>query len=605
MSYCQGRGVKMVSYYFCHMGRGGEFSRTVRLGGFIAIGYPEFENANWMQDTDFEQTKAKLGKGGYAVGQMWIFVHINDGDVVLVPDPQKKSVLLCRTVGNYYFEQNVTGLCEYKHRRKIELIKEIPRSRLSEKLRNSLGSLLAVGSLDDHREEIELLISDSEEDIEEGQYNIPVSERRIITKPSDPTIKDLCERIDKNRLVVRPEFQREYVWDDKPKLKSRLVESVLLDLPIPVIYTAEEQDGKEIVIDGQQRILTLYHFRNKQTQFKLTGLEVLSELNGYTYSDLGNKSDEVITKISKSFGDLQERIDEYPLHFIKILKDSQEDIKFDVFERLNRGSVKLTEQELRNCIYRGNFNSLLRQLVQNRDFLSMQGLDKPDPRMKDVERLLRFFAFCERGEKNYKSPLKKFLNDYMKSKRTLSEKELTEKERLFRKCVEICQTVFGEHAFRKVYVDTENNHALGYESNLNEGVFDVQMYCFMEYEKRDVIERTEVIKDAFYDVVSMNQQFIDTIEKGTYDTERVKRRIEIWHSRLREIIGYPKNDRRLYTFEEKRTLYEMDPICSICKNKISVLADAHVDHIQRYSEGGVTSKINGQLTHRFCNLHKN
>ena len=586
------------------MGRGGEFARTVRLGDFIAVGCPKLEAADWMRGLSWEETKDKLGKGGHDAGRVWIFAHMNEGDIVLVPDSQKKTVMICRVTGSYYYEQNVTGLCDYKHRRKVELLKEMPRKRLSEKLRNSLGSLVTVGNMNGHGDEIDALIKEDEEDLEEGEYNIPLSERRIITQSCGRTVKDLCEKIDKNRLNARPEFQREYVWEDKPKLRSRLIESVLLTLPIPAIYTAEEQDGREIVIDGQQRLLTLYHFRNKQTQFKLTGLEVLSELNGYTYSDLGNKADEVIKKLGQVFGDLQERIDEYALQVTRISKDSQEDIKFDVFERLNRGSVKLTEQELRNCVYRGNFNSLLRQLASHPDFLRLEGLEKPDSRMRDAERILRFFAFCDKGEKNYKSPLKKFLNDYLKPKQNLSEKELAEKERQFKKCVEMCQTVFGKHAFRKAYLDAENNFSLDYERNLNEGIFDVQMYCFMEYEKRQVVERAEVIKDAFYDIVAGDQTFIETVEKGTYDSERVKKRIEIWHSKLREILDYPNNDRRLYTYEEKRVLFDADPVCRMCHNKITVIQDAHVDHVQRYSEGGTTTKGNGQLAHRYCNLHK-
>jgi uncharacterized protein with ParB-like and HNH nuclease domain len=173
-------------------------------------------------------------------------------------------------------------------------------------------------------------INDNEE-----QDDLPLLRRTIRTQASDPTIKSLCDRIKKGRLNTQADFQRQYVWKNDAKLKSRLIESVFLEVPIPTIYTAEEEDGKEVVIDGQQRLMTFYSFLNDD--FRLTGLEVCKELNHKSYKTLG--------LINESY---QEKIDEYPLRVIKILKDSDFSVRFDIFERLNRGSVKLNDQELRN-----------------------------------------------------------------------------------------------------------------------------------------------------------------------------------------------------------------------------------------------------------------
>ena len=168
-------------------------------------------------------------------------------------------------------------------------------------------------------------------------YNIPRIERRVIPDKTDPPIRDICERIDTNTMIADADFQRKYVWDDKPIVKSRLIESVLLNIPIPVIYTAETLDGKEEVIDGQQRIITFHGFKNNE--FPLKGLQILSELNGKYFKELDKE--------------LQEKFLKRGITVIKLLLDSQKDIKFEVFVRLNRGSVQLNEQELRNCIYRG------------------------------------------------------------------------------------------------------------------------------------------------------------------------------------------------------------------------------------------------------------
>lgn len=424
---------------------------------------------------------------------------------------------------------------------------------------------------------------------EEGFFDIPLKDRKIITEPGDPPIKMLCEKVDRGRLIARADFQRYYIWDNKPKLKSRLIESVLLRVPIPVIYTAEEDNGKELVVDGQQRLLTFYNF-TKKDGFNLSGLRVLKELNGKSYVELDEN--------------LQNAIADYPIRVIKILKESHKDIKFDIFERLNRGSVKLNEQELRNCIYRGSFNDLLKELAENKDFQRLQGLKGIHNRMVDLERILRFFAFTDLTERRYKGPLTSFLNNYMESNREISANQKEEKTTLFKKSVELCQMVFGVLSFRRWQLGSDED-ANGYrEDKINEGIFDIQMYGFTEYEKRDISKKAMVIKDAFIELMTKDRAFIESIERGTYDTQKVKLRTEKWLQRLREIIGYPENDRRLYTFEEKKALWDTNKICHLCSNEIAFIEDAHVDHLERYSEGGKTQIKNGKLSHRYCNLQK-
>lgn len=434
----------------------------------------------------------------------------------------------------------------------------------------------------------------SEENVEDLDENaeyqgIAKQDRRVISEKTDPTIRDICERLDKKKMVSNPDFQRSYVWNNKPIIQSKLIESVLLDVPIPIIYTAETEDGKEEVIDGQQRVITFQGFKNNR--FSLKGLTILSELNGKKFSELSEP--------------LQDKFLNRGITIIKILLQSQKDIKFEVFVRLNRGSVKLNEQELRNCIYRGNFNNLIKELTENKDFLLLQELSEPHNRMLDSERILRFFAFCDNGERNYKAPLKKFLNDYIEKKRNITESEIEEKRRLFKKCVELCLQVFGEDlAFVRYYLGKEDAEG-EIDKRINEGLVDIQLYGFMEYEKRDISGKEQVIRDALMDLITTDKEMIESIEKGTYGTPQVKLRTEKWFKVLRNIIGYPKNDKRLYTSEDKRFLFEKsEGICQICKNKIYSIDDAHVDHIERFSDGGKTTIKNGQITHRYCNLSK-
>ncbi|MEM0136474.1 MAG: DUF262 domain-containing protein [Thermoplasmatales archaeon] len=418
-------------------------------------------------------------------------------------------------------------------------------------------------------------------------YNIPKIERKIVTDKTDPTINDICERIGNGTMIANTKFQRKYVWEDKPKVKSRLIESVLLNIPIPVIYTAEISGGKEEVIDGQQRVLTFSKFKNNE--FYLTGLEILSELNRKFFRDLGEE--------------LQKKFLNRGITVIKLLSDSQKDIKFEVFVRLNRGSLQLNEQELRNCIYSGNFNNLINELTNNKDFLDLQGLKEPHRRMKDAERILRFFAFNDLTERKYTSPAKKFLNEYIEKRRDLPEKDLKSNEELFKKSVELCKEVFGEFSFRK---PTFKEKTIVPEHNINDGIMDIQLYGFVEYGKNQIIPKATMIKDAFLELCIQDEEFIKSIEKGTYGTKEVKLRTEKWFNRLRDIIGYPENGDRFYTYEDKKYLYDKaEGICQLCHEKIQDIDDAQVDHIKRYSEGGKTTIENGEITHKYCNLKKN
>lgn len=424
---------------------------------------------------------------------------------------------------------------------------------------------------------------------EDDALHIPIDDRKIFTEASEPTIKELCNRINKGKLDTQAEFQRNYVWERKVELKSKLIESVLLKVPIPIVYVAQMSDDKEAVVDGQQRLHTFYDYCKKDG-FKLKKLKILEDLNGKGYDELPEH--------------IQDKIDSYPIRVVKILKESHPDIKFDVFERLNKGSVKLNNQELRNCVYRGSFNQLLRELAKNRDFLKLQRFDEPDTRMKDVERILRFFAFVDRGVHNYKSPSKTFLNNYMEEKRDIDDKEIAEKTNQFKKCAELTYTVFGNLAGRRWMKDwSENRGSIG--TNHNDGILDAQMVGFLDYEKHDVVQNAQVIQDAYLDLVC-KPAFAETVEIGTYSTKQTKNRMDMWFTKLREVMGYRPNEPRFYTFEDKKRLFDQKAgnVCALCKNQIMDMQDAHVDHIVRYADGGPTEITNAQITHRYCNLSK-
>jgi len=171
-----------------------------------------------------------------------------------------------------------------------------------------------------------------EEEVESTE--VPPDRRRIYTELGDPEVDSLHNKFKRGKLIVQPDFQRHFVWDATKA--SRLIESALLGIPIPVIYVAEEQDNREFVIDGQQRLTSFFSFIDGRfpdgTDFKLTGLKVFRELNGAKYLNLDEH--------------LQDVIRYFKLRTITFKKDSNQDLKFEIFERLNTGSVQLNDQEL-------------------------------------------------------------------------------------------------------------------------------------------------------------------------------------------------------------------------------------------------------------------
>ena len=413
-----------------------------------------------------------------------------------------------------------------------------------------------------------------------------LTKRNIRTQASDPTIKSLCERIDKGRLKPQADFQRKYVWENKPEIKSRLIESVFMEVPIPTIYTAEEDDGSELVIDGQQRLLTFHGFcRNK---FRLTGLTICKELN--------HKSYQALVDIDTA---LQDKIDDYPLRVIKILKDSDPKVKFDIFERLNRGSVQLNDQELRNCVFRGKFNDFLKDIAKNKTFQELLG-SKEHERMKDVEYALRFFALYERSYE-YKPPIRAFLNSFMQGykEKEIGEDKIVEFRRIFNKSVDLVNTVFGKRAFN---LNEYRGIASGkYTITINQGLFDILMYGFSMYEKNQVIPCKDALKAKLFNLMA-NDEFVGTISgAGTGTREKFKDKIRIWSNALEEIIGRPETEPRFFSLHIKKQMWEKEPVCSICGQQIESINDAEIDHIEPYSVGGKTEPDNARLTHRYCN----
>jgi len=322
-------------------------------------------------------------------------------------------------------------------------------------------------------------------------------------------------------------------------------------------------------------------------KLKLQNLTVFEELKGKSYTELPEG--------------LQSAFDDYPLRVILIRKESDSDIKFDVFERLNTGAVNLNAQELRNVIYRGPYNDLINELAENHDFLSLLGFSQPDKRMQDKELVLRFLAFYHKTYLNYRPPMKQFLNREMEDYRNLSEDEAKKLRMIFEKCVDLAKTVFGQYVFRRFIPGNEKDPNGRWEEAVNRALFDVIMYGFSRYEKRDIVPRSDMIREELIWLVTHNDEFVDTMLYHTDKKEKVEKRFKIWLDSLEQIVGAPVKEPRMFSAHFKRQLWEANPTCAICEQKIQLLDDAEVDHIDFYWRGGQTIPSNARLVHRYCN----
>ena len=293
-----------------------------------------------------------------------------------------------------------------------------------------------------------LLFPDREDVTEFETIDIPPEQRRLITDSVDYTVSSIINAIDEKEIII-PKFQRNYVWTLQQA--SRLIESLIIQCPIPTIYLSEEPDDRLLVIDGNQRLLSLYNY--KKNRFALTGLSAYSDLNGLRFSELDPR--------------FQRHINTRALRFIKITKETHPLIKFDVFERINSGAVKLTAQELRHGLYYGPLMAAIDDVSQQEEWsqIASQG---EDVRMRSGELLLRFWAM--RYELNsYKKPLEDFLNEFSERHRDIQPELLGNWKREALNVAGIIRPLFGRMAFRSI-------DKRGYVTSLiNSAIFDAEM----------------------------------------------------------------------------------------------------------------------------------
>jgi len=341
-------------------------------------------------------------------------------------------------------------------------------------------------------------------------------------KKADFTVNSLMDKIRRGKLNLRPAYQREYVWDNKTA--SKLIESLLLNVPIPTLFFHEVRNGCLEVVDGKQRLTSVWSFIQNEfpdlEPFRLSGLEVYEELNGACFADLNEIQ--------------QETIKDYAINVHTIMHQSQPEFVFEVFERLNMGSTQLNEQELRNCIYQGVYTELLAELAQNKHMMLILKSDAPHMRMKDRELILRFFAMSRSTPYHFVSPVKSWLNAEIREQKHCSRETIDEMREMFERTVALAWDVFGIAAFRPI--KTGKKGLTGMErfetGEVNLALWDTVMYSLIDKEPKVILQHKEEIVDA---LVELMQD--PTFKKlMVSQAKAVVARHEVWDERLTAII---------------------------------------------------------------------
>ncbi|WP_231733460.1 DUF262 domain-containing protein, partial [Phenylobacterium sp. CCH12-B4] len=352
------------------------------------------------------------------------------------------------------------------------------------------------------------IAEEAEEDSPIFDDGTPPRDRKLQTNPFDFIVSSINSQIEDGSIVLQDQFQRRRVWNDVKA--SRLVESLILNVPIPVCYFAEIEDGAYAVVDGQQRLTSIYRFIDNQ--FSLRGLKVRPDLNRKRFHQLPPADQRLIRART--------------IRCIVILKESHPDIRFDVFERLNTATVSLNRQELRNSTYRGDLNDLVVKLCDNPIFLAIRKAETPDKRMRDAELILRFLAFHFGGDA-FRSGFTRHLDNYLDGGRRMNAASLNAHRAAFEDAIGKAYTIFGAEAFRRVDEDGVP------ESQINSAVFDALMLTLARIEQNIVADRAADFREA-YRAVCNDADFLDAISRATRDTSRLNTRLAKWAAALNQ-----------------------------------------------------------------------
>ena len=346
----------------------------------------------------------------------------------------------------------------------------------------------------------------SEEDIKK-----PFDPEKIDVATRSPTVDLLLARIRRGVLDLQPDFQRlADIWT--PQAQSRLIESMLLRIPLPTFYAAEVDDERWVIVDGIQRLTAIARFIDPDSiemkPLVLKNLEYLKDYEGAGFNGLP--------------GRLQTRLLETELVLHLIRSGTPDEVMFNIFARINTGGRPLTPQELRHALIPGPARKLLRELAESAAFQDATLHSVSPERMDDREMVLRFIAFWVTDPERYmRQDFDEFLREAMSEVNRLNDEQVSKLGHDFTRALDAAQKIFGEYAFRKRYPGQQRRNPV------NKALFEaisVNLAQRSDEELQVLCKRRDLVQERFSQLLAESRDFEEAISVGTGGIAKVRRR---------------------------------------------------------------------------------
>lgn len=322
----------------------------------------------------------------------------------------------------------------------------------------------------------------------------------------------------KDNDLLKPDLQRNYVWTKQEA--SRFIDSILLGLPVPSIFLANEKNNKKLIIDGYQRIMTVHDymegfFDHEKKIFKLSNIESINQRwRNKTFLELSP--------------DEQRKIKTTTIHAIIFEQRQPQNSTgmYQIFERINTSGKALKSQEIRNCVYNGEFNELLNKLNMNSNWRSVINMSKVDSRMIDIELILRFLALYNMNDmeimESTQINLTRYLNKFMGKYCDLSQEKSSEFELLFTRMIDFINTNLGKKAFRRV-------SSKAVTLKIQPAIFDAVSIATAYFLSKNKSENKDIHMDLKerYEKLLNDPEFLEVTSKQTTHVKNIIRRIEL------------------------------------------------------------------------------
>ncbi|MFC0012108.1 DUF262 domain-containing protein [Devosia nitrariae] len=362
-------------------------------------------------------------------------------------------------------------------------------------------------------------IDDTEiEEIQETLDFWTQKQRELVTASVDYNLSTLQTLTEDGVIDLSPSFQRRNRWD--LKRQSKLIESFLINVPIPPIFLNEDELGTYSIIDGKQRLTAITSFLSDR--FSLSGLEVFSDVNGRKFSELPRQL-QIVLKTRPT------------IRAVIILKQSDVDVKNEVFQRLNTGGAAANPQEIRNNAYTGPLNNLIMKLAESADFHRALNIKSKESsaiyrEMRDAEFVLRFFTFKD-DLQSFSGGVRLTMDRYMLAHRKADDAQLRLLEDSFVRALRKARMVFDTHTFQRWQPEK-----VEWRKQVLAALFDVQMFGFMDFEEIDLLNNKDAIVSAFKDKFE-DPIFRKSIDAATNTPSLFKERVNIFQEMVQEIIN--------------------------------------------------------------------